>query len=85
MIDRLKSDFTHETVKNHRTGEVYENWISDVQKLVIDESKAAGHHLFKVSWVSHFIICVSQEFQDRAQKIGITGVNFIDPDKWKEY
>ncbi|MCE9560439.1 MAG: hypothetical protein K8U57_00135 [Planctomycetes bacterium] len=56
-------------------------WIDELTKLVIDEEKATGHHLFRVD-VSLFMIATSDEFSQAAKRVRLTGAVFIEPSEW---
>lgn len=84
-IDESNGIYTFRKYVNKRTGETHEHWVDEIQKLVIDEPKAEGHHLFLLARNFHLLVCASQEFQDQVSAKGFTGIDFIDPANWKRY
>jgi hypothetical protein len=56
--------------------------IDEIETLVIDESKAAGHHLFFIARLSGPVFCASEELQSSIVEKGFTGIRFIDPADW---
>jgi hypothetical protein len=58
------------------------DWIDKVTKFVIDEEKAAGHHLFRID-MSLFIIAASDEFAEAVQRLQLSGAAFTEPSEWR--
>ena len=56
-----------------------DGFIEDIDKLVLDESKALGHELFRVANVDFVILCASEPLAQRVSAGGFTGVKFFDP------
>ena len=61
----------------------FEDHVDEIQKLVIDEGKAAGHHLFRMSKGAEYVVCVSDELAARISESGTSGMRFVEPEKWK--
>lgn len=56
--------------------------VERIRRLVIDESKAAGHHLFYVARLSGPVFCASEELQRSIRNGRFTGIDFIDPSNY---
>ena len=67
----------------------------EISKLVLDESKALGHHFFIVGEVpgpmpnpkamGPIIRCASSDLATEVLKSGVTGVVFTKPEDWQSY
>ena len=83
-------DYTRSTYTTTPTG------IVGIEDLIIDESRALGHHLFRlgpIGWaespnpraVGEVILCASEELARRCEAEGITGVVFSLPNERNVY
>jgi hypothetical protein len=70
-IDKSKSEFTLD-----------ENYIDEIDKLVIDTDRLEGTNFVKVANCIDFILIASSEMVDEVLGSGITGVRFVDPEDW---
>lgn len=61
----------------------FKDRIDEIDKLAIDEEKAAGHHLFRLDKGAEYIICVSDELAKRILDSEATGARFIAPENWR--
>jgi hypothetical protein len=70
--------------------------VTGIGKLVIDEAKTVGRHLFRVGpigWahapnpqaIADLFICVSEELARKAMSVGVTGVVFSPPERLREF
>ncbi|HVS39613.1 MAG TPA: DUF1629 domain-containing protein [Gemmataceae bacterium] len=70
--------------------------VTEIEKLVLDDSRATGHHLFilgPIGWahspnpkaVGDAIICASEELARRVLGLGLTGVVFSRPEHRRDY
>lgn len=60
----------------------HSNWVDRIEKLVIDESKALGHHLFFIARLSGHVFMASEELQNAIREKGISGIDFVNPHNW---
>jgi hypothetical protein len=75
--------------------EATEYGVINIKKLVLQDSKAQGHHLFMVGpirsanpnskAVRSIIICASEELATRIVDSELTGVVFSKPEDWQSY
>lgn len=70
-IDRSKSEFTLD-----------ENYIDEIDSLVIDKDRLEGTSFVKVANCIDSILIASSELVDEVLGSGITGVRFVDPENW---
>jgi len=61
----------------------FKDHIDEIQKLVIDEDKVAGHHLFRIAKGAEYIVCLSDELAARLSESEVTGMRFVEPEEWK--
>jgi hypothetical protein len=70
--------------------------ITGIDALVLDDSKAASHHLFRVGpigWghspnpkaVGNIVICASEELATRVLRSSLTGVVFSQAKHWRDF
>lgn len=71
-LDRANSQFKEE-----------KGYVGDITKLVIDESKAAGKHLFRLAHAYQRLVFASEELATAVEAAGITGVRLQDPASWR--
>src|SRR5262245_43401741 len=75
-VDEVNGHYTHW----QKAG--WTHWVDKIIKLVIDESRAKGHHLFFVGRLSGPVFCASEELQKSVREKRFTGIDFIDPCRW---
>lgn len=56
-----------------------DGFIERIDRLVLDESRALGHELFRIANVDFVILCTSEQLAQRVGAGGFTGVKFFDP------
>ena len=61
----------------------FEDHVDEIEELVIDEEKVAGHSLFCLAKGGEYIVCVCDELADQVLRLGFTGVSIIPPTKWR--
>ena len=75
-VDCLGSNIAHYSLFNG-------NEIKDeIPPLVLDETKAVGHHLFFLGRASGPIFIASPDFQNAIADRRISGIKFIDPEHY---
>lgn len=55
----------------------------DISKLVLDESKMAAVHLFRLARASQFVVLVSDSLATAVDCAGVVGVRFVEPSGWR--
>jgi len=56
--------------------------IDSVERLAIDEAKAASHVLFRLGNGLEYIICVSDALAERLKASGYVGMKLVEPEDW---
>lgn len=56
--------------------------VDQIKKLVIDEKKADGYHLFRIAKGGERFICVSDALANRIEEGGFRGIKFVPPEEW---
>lgn len=55
----------------------------DIRRLVLVPAKARGHVLFRVLGTLPSVVCIDSSAATEIERCGITGVDFVEPSKWK--
>lgn len=76
-IDRERSEFTLHTKPG------FTDHLDGIQKLVLDETIAGSHVLFRLARGAEYITAVSDELADAIKQEAITGCKCIAPDVWR--
>jgi hypothetical protein len=56
--------------------------VDAINKLVIDEARAAGHDLFRIGKGAEYIACVSDRVAAKIQECQFNGMRLVDPADW---
>lgn len=57
--------------------------IQKIEKLAIDEAKAAGHDIFRIAKGGEYIVCASDRLAAKIEDLKLTGMRFVEPKDWR--
>jgi hypothetical protein len=57
--------------------------VDKIKNLAIDEAKAAGHDLFRLTKGGEYIVCASDRVANRIVERQLTGLRMVKPEDWR--